>query len=223
MPKKPTIILLGVPYRTEDLRDKCRSVLYSYRDGDVIVGEDDEFLRALLPRHPDATRKIGVGVYGFRKGRSKLGTHCFYVDRIDGTYDDFSFEKCIVGKVKGARGELDKALRAVIQADISSHKKKLFSGGDVTCAESGVLLRWDNCEIDHHLKPFKAIVSDWIKKEDIDPTYDMLVPKYDLQPNLELVDKVLAESFRNYHNSVACLRPLEKHTHRTQKRVKEIG
>lgn len=225
MPKKPPIIILGVTYRThEDLGDKCRSVLYSYSDGDVVVGEDDKFLRALLARHPDATRKIGIGVYGFWRGRSKHRTDCFYVDRIDGTADDFSFNKCIVGKTNGVQQELEKTLRAIIQPDMHAYKQKLFGMGiggfnDVTCSLSGESLGWDNCHIDHYPITFQAIVRDWLKEEDIDPTYDMFVPKYDLQPNPELVDEVLVESFRDYHNSVARLRPLDKHIHLTQKRV----
>ena len=220
MPKKPPIIMLGVKYRThEDLKEKCRSVLYSDSDGDVVGGEDHKFLMALVDRHPDSDRKIGSGVWRFRRGRANHSTHCFYIDRMDGTTDDFSFVKCVAGKTKGVQQELERALRAIIQPDMYVYKQKLFGMGDVKCSLSGMSLVWGDCHIDHYPVTFQTIVHRWLKQEDIDPTYDLFIPKYDLQLYPELVDEVLVESFRDYHNSVARLRPLDKHIHLTQKRV----
>lgn len=88
---------------------KIRNVLYSYDRGERLVGDDYTLIRNLLDLHSDAEGKIGVGVSHIEVDRSpnriaawnkKL---CFYVCRIDGTSEDFSFHHCLNNNIKLTR------------------------------------------------------------------------------------------------------------------------
>ncbi|MGA7523545.1 MAG: DCL family protein [Acidobacteriaceae bacterium] len=56
------------------------------------------FLRALIARHPNADKKIGVGIRHFTVESAAHGTICFYLTRTDGTRDDFATLKCVRGR-----------------------------------------------------------------------------------------------------------------------------
>ena len=72
-----------------------QGILYRYDIKVPVTGDDHEFLMDLLKKHPKAIEKIGVGVKHFTIEPSKGGTRCFYVTRIDGSHDDFSYAKCL--------------------------------------------------------------------------------------------------------------------------------
>jgi hypothetical protein len=73
-------------------------MLASYDVGDKVNAEDTKVLRDLLARHADASKKIGSGVASFSVRTSgEFGSKCFWVNRTDGTSEDFSFQGCIYG------------------------------------------------------------------------------------------------------------------------------
>ncbi len=45
--------------------------------------------------HPDASKKIGVGVQSFRIAPDGWSGMCFWIDRIDGTSTDLSYNECL--------------------------------------------------------------------------------------------------------------------------------
>jgi hypothetical protein len=93
----------GLTFRTQaEIIAHCRSII-GQGDGRV-PDEHAAFLFGLLDRHPGAAEKIGVGVDHFEiaRGAKQVGagwiaTRGFYVVRVDGSRDDFSFMKCVRG------------------------------------------------------------------------------------------------------------------------------
>jgi hypothetical protein len=49
----------------------------------------------LPPHEAGLAKKIGAGVKHFTVEKSKGGTQCFYITRIDGSHLDFSVENCL--------------------------------------------------------------------------------------------------------------------------------
>ena len=44
--------------------------------------------------HPEAAEKIGPGIESFSVRTADYGTRCFWVNRVDGTTEKFSFRAC---------------------------------------------------------------------------------------------------------------------------------
>lgn len=74
---------------------EVRRTLQRYSLGQRVLSEDEDLLRALLARHPNAAGKIGVGVDHFMVRSADYGTRCFWVVRTDGTTERFSYKECL--------------------------------------------------------------------------------------------------------------------------------
>lgn len=76
----------------------CSSILSKYQDKQTVTDKNDhQFLLDLVGKHPKSTQKIGCGVKTFFKDKAVGGTSCFYVERTDGTKEDFSFPAAVKG------------------------------------------------------------------------------------------------------------------------------
>jgi len=83
-------------FRTKtEANEHYRSMLSRYSKGEDVTGEDLKDLLGLLDEHPNHKGKIGSGVSRIYVDTTKHGQSCFWVERSDGTKDDFSFKKCI--------------------------------------------------------------------------------------------------------------------------------
>ncbi|WP_245739652.1 DCL family protein [Thioclava dalianensis] len=69
-------------------------MLYKYELGDKVTSKDAEILTHLMHMHPEATEKIGPGIESFSVRTADYGTRCFWVNRVDGTTEKFSFRAC---------------------------------------------------------------------------------------------------------------------------------
>jgi uncharacterized protein DUF3223 len=76
-------------------RDRCREIIGTVENGELVKDDDTEFLLWLLDRHPRAAEKVGCGVAGFTVQDAQIDTRCFVVHRADGSSTDFSFYSCI--------------------------------------------------------------------------------------------------------------------------------
>lgn len=75
-----------------------QTMLYKYEENHPIDDKSDsDALLLLLQRHPDALQKIGAGVQYFFRGAGDYGTSCFWIRRVDGSEENFSFRKSITG------------------------------------------------------------------------------------------------------------------------------
>lgn len=72
-----------------------RSVLYKYNLEERISSVDAAFLLDALTEHPEAKVKIGVGLESFFVRRADFGTRCFWIRRLDGSEERFSFKSCV--------------------------------------------------------------------------------------------------------------------------------
>ncbi len=72
-----------------------RETLNRYSPGDRVAPDDEELLWALIKRHPDALLKIGNGIDHFTVRSADYGTQCFWVVRIDGSTERFSYKECL--------------------------------------------------------------------------------------------------------------------------------
>lgn len=72
-----------------------KAMLNRYQVEEQVSDQDGIVLLAALERHPDAKEKIGVGVDYFFVRRADYGTKCFWVMRLNGTVERFSYYSCI--------------------------------------------------------------------------------------------------------------------------------
>lgn len=95
MPAKPVTIGEFAFPRKGDAIEFFKKMLAKYAPGDRVSESDCEILKHALARHPEASEKIGAGIKDFSVRSADYGTKCFWVNRIDGTTEDFSFRSCI--------------------------------------------------------------------------------------------------------------------------------
>lgn len=97
MPAKPiTIGVLSFP-KKGDAAEYIKEMLNRYDVGDKVSTTDESFLRSALAFHPEASRKVGCGVTHFSVRRADFGTKCFWLNRLDGTTEKFSYIACVYG------------------------------------------------------------------------------------------------------------------------------
>jgi len=216
------VSILGVAYpRQEDLKNKCRLLLYA-NDEVVRDPSDVAFLSSLLERHPNAKVKIGVGISQFRRVWTGKGTKAFVLDRLDGTSDNFSFYKCIKGKPMSLQQSLERALRTVVKQDIKLWKDEQFTQGNNRCSVSGVEISRGDADVDHEYPlTFQKIVSDWQRQANIQLSDTMFITGLDHQFEPKLADSTIEDSFRGYHRDVAVLRLLSRPVHRGLKKPRK--
>ena len=97
MVKKP--LTLGPHHFSKkgDAAAFLRAMLRKYDVGDKVSAGDAEVLRAALALHPDAAAKVGSGITHFSVRTADFGSKCFWVNRIDGSSEKFSYKACIHG------------------------------------------------------------------------------------------------------------------------------
>jgi hypothetical protein len=83
--------------RKGDAEKYLMDMLHRYDVGDKVSANDAIILTAALALHPDAEAKIGCGISHFSARSADFGTKCFWVNRVDGTTEKFSFRSCIYG------------------------------------------------------------------------------------------------------------------------------
>jgi hypothetical protein len=183
-------------------RDRCREIIAATENGELITGDDAEFLLWLLDRHPRAAEKIGRGVAGFTVQDAQLGTRCFVVRRVDGSSTDFSFYSCITAPDVTVLAR--KAMRRAVADQVSEFKQASAARGPLICAVTGQVLSWDNAHVDHAPRVFAALADDWAKRVGGYPAI-RLAPAADDQLGRTLM-QVDAEAWADFHRANAHLR-----------------
>lgn len=90
------VTLGGISFpRKGDARAYLKEMLNKYAPGQVLSEDDAAVLRDALQHHPNGIDKIGVGVSGFIVRSAEYGTQCFWVTRVDGTTERFSYKSCV--------------------------------------------------------------------------------------------------------------------------------
>ena len=96
MPAKP--IAIGELFFTKkgDASDFLKTTLNKYRPGQTVSEIDASMLASLINMHRDAATKIGEGIDYFSVNSADFGTQCFWIHRIDGSSERFSYKKCLI-------------------------------------------------------------------------------------------------------------------------------
>ncbi len=95
MPRKPVIIGDIKFDKKGDALLFFKTMLNKYSPGERVSDEDGEVLSIALNNHPDAVKKVGVGIFYFSVGKADFGTQCFWVNRTDGSSEKFSYISCL--------------------------------------------------------------------------------------------------------------------------------
>ena len=72
-----------------------QDMLNGYQLGDKVSSEDTSVLRSLICMHPDYKVKAGLGIASFSVRSADFGTRCFWINRVDGSTEKFSFRSCL--------------------------------------------------------------------------------------------------------------------------------
>jgi Protein of unknown function (DUF3223) len=97
MVRKPLVIGAHQFSKKGDAEKFLKAILHKYDVSDKVSAEDEEVLRGALALHPDVTSKVGKGISHFSVRSADFGTKCFWVNRVDGSSEKFSYRACIYG------------------------------------------------------------------------------------------------------------------------------
>lgn len=202
---------------TGDFKIYLQKLLNDLPQG-VVLGEPHHtFLCHIVRRHPSAADKIGAGIKHFKVltnanygGRNQ----CFYLFRVDGTFTDFSYQKCV--RPPTPWQEYYDALHSTIMDRIMEVREEAFgSNEEILCPIRKTSMTRSVCHVDHvHPDTFVALVErfndeEWIHEETAPATEGS-----DLKCGRKLVDKGLEERWRFFHRTHAKLRVISKEAHR---------
>ncbi|WP_377829379.1 DCL family protein [Bradyrhizobium lupini] len=97
MVKKPLTIGTHHFNKKGDAEEFLKAMLHKYDFGDKVSTADAEVLHAALALHPNGAAKVGAGITHFSVRSADFGTKCFWVNRVDGSSEKFSYKACIYG------------------------------------------------------------------------------------------------------------------------------
>lgn len=162
-------------------------------------------LHLLLALHPDADRKIGVGVDHFRLERNPLAGRGLHLVRLDGTSDSFSYKKCITGVTQSHHGKVCEALRFAIRPQMDAFRAGLV--WPLRCAITGVeITHLNDLHIDHKVA-FWRLLEFFCSEQQISLT-SMEVTGSGMA--LALVNREVSSAFEVFHLNQAQLQPTSR-------------
>jgi hypothetical protein len=96
MGKAIPIALGGLQFAKKgDARAYLKAMLKQYKPSQRVSERDEAVLRDALRHHPRAAEKIGAGIDHFVVRSAEFNTQCFWVTRVDGTTERFSYRSCV--------------------------------------------------------------------------------------------------------------------------------
>lgn len=131
------------------LQQHVSAFLRDHRPPYRLTADEAAFMLDLLERHPSAETKIGIGVAAiWILGNGKFGNG-FYVERIDGTREDFSYKQCLRPFTHASKCKF--AFRRAIDEQVLAVKMQVFRRGDevFTCPITGEPMTWETAHVDH--------------------------------------------------------------------------
>jgi len=182
--------------------EHTKKILHSNIDKELI-GEDLSFILSILPRHPEYKEKSGVGIKTIRVKRTAFNSPCFFIERMDGTFIDFSYKTCINGKSIEPKDNLNEAMRAAVKEQIIEFKKfnlvKPFK-----CPLCSSFIEDDKkIHVDHvnkfrYLSHCFKISHECPDRFDDDPVFNNAI--------FREIDNEIKDKWKNYHKQYAILR-----------------
>lgn len=181
-------------------------MLARYRPGEVLVGEDDAFLRALIERHPRKAHKIGAGIASiFVQDNFNLQypqARRFVIRHTDGSVSDIGWRRCI--EPVNAMREVASQCRWLVHRQILEFRNLHFAGRCDLCGDTIT-----ECHVDH-IPPdtFDRLLRGWLRvmRLEADQITILGSPGYEQPSYFE--DDVLTQEWIEYHSLNARLRCL---------------
>lgn len=151
-----------------DLVARIQELLRSYRAPVCLDGADAALMADLLERHPSAERKIGCGVAAIWIKKNGVFGQGFYVERTDGTFEDFSYKQCIRPFTHATKAKF--AFRRAIDDQVIAVKERFFAQHPTaTCPILGHDIDWSTAHVDHiPPKTFAALLAQYCAERGID-------------------------------------------------------
>lgn len=162
------------------------------------------FFHDLLARHPDYKEKCGLGIAKFLIRRNTNDDIELNLERVDGTFSDVSWIKCVTGKATSALSNLKAAMRVEIDRQVLDFKVHNFRAGMACELCSLGIMQLSDCNADH-INHFDLITAEFIQQYPDHPK------EFDDQPltnkaMFKIEDRGFADNWARYHEEVAELR-----------------
>lgn len=199
------------------LRRHCQGLTARYKHRGKVKGADDTFLRALLPRHPHAIEKAGVGVAHFTVENMPpfFKSKGLMLHRADGSVIDFSYYACIDGDTPWI--DFCKAARYAVADQITDFRAGEFGRGGQRCPIHGTRLTPSTSHVDHCSPTFLELVNGFLAGDDWAGV--PLTPHPSGAGGYVFTDNDYARRFADYHQKYAVLRLLSPKANLSTTRV----
>lgn len=198
------IELAGTTYMTQKAaREAIQHLLRNRPKYTPLNGQDDQFFRDLINRHPEAAKKIGVGIKQIEI-RSNGKHPGLSIIRIDGTSTDLSYQRCIRSTPASPQSEIHAAFRKVIKPDLLEFRRDYFDRtANPVCAITGAPITNSHLtHVDHKEPTFEqladAFIANW--------PHPIMTAADDGEAGRHLIDPDVEEAWRIYHSAHAELR-----------------
>lgn len=189
--------ILGKTMSEEDIREYVLNVINLNNKRKIIEKDQDLFLRDLIKYHYAYEKKKGCGIEYFYIGENvKYRCNSLYLKRIDGSYTDFSYIKCImeINEINHISFEM------VLYDEIYKYTEEntneegyffsLYSGGIFYMSELLVmydgLLMWE-------------FIDKFISENNIEINKDLIIVSEDNNTCTKFIDVEMEKCFKEYY------------------------
>lgn len=203
----------------KSLKEKCKEILNSYKDGVRLNLFDEEFMIDFFTQLAKSNKLKGLKIVEVYVRKSKKFPNLqFWIKREDGTETDISYLNCISPRKK--IDEISDACRRAVESIIMEYKiKHVYPTTSDLSRQSIVCL--DEAEVDHYDMDFVELVNNWVSLNGgEEKIYSKINETEDGSEITEFTDGALVESFIQYHNSHTHLRLITVEENRKRKKKK---
>lgn len=216
LPKKKVapgaLVINGTPFSSMAACHRhVRAMLQRIGDGNLAVGVDDVFLRALFLRHPNHD-KVGLRDFtGIMVGTNFGGSleTQLVCKGMDNT--PISYILCIKSEDHSPLRLLQKAARSAVHPQAKQCKDEAFAKSDtIVCPVDGTDITRDgnSSHVDHHCVKFNDLLLTFIDENELDISTVAYVSE--ARSTHEFADKKLETAWQRYHQDNAVLRVISK-------------
>ena len=214
------ITIQGQTFSTkESLKEKCKKILNSYKNGDRLNLFDEEFMISFFMQLAKSKKLKGQNIVAIYVRKSThFRNQQFWIKREDGTETDISYLSCI--DPPKPIDEIKAACRRAVESIITEYKfKHVYPTTSDLSGQSIVCL--DEAEVDHYDMDFVELVNNWVSLNGgEEKVHSKINETEDGSEKTEFTDRALVESFIQYHNSHTHLRLITIEENRKRKKKK---
>lgn len=189
--------------------EKIREILYGYSPGTRLDGDDAELIGLLVTLHPRSAEKIGAGIDYITTRRLVGKQPGFWLCRVDGTSDDFSFKKSLSGSDFSHKTQVQRGMRWTVDDQIKNFRRIAFTNpAQPVCPVTGIALSNDpTTHVDHVSPTFAELAATYA---DAVGGFDAIqVRLSNSHPGVDLMEPH-DKDFSKYHRAKATLRLLHR-------------